>query len=245
MKSVLSIVSVVLIALAFNSCIDDPIDSEKKTYTIEGRLYKGLGEEPWPNANLILEAWDQGANYLEGDEFFVVAEGITDYQGYFSLEYKQFTTESSDGGQMTLYANRKRIVENYPWNVNINRELSEKDHARIIVIVYDNRTDTQKDTLYIGGSQIGESHLIDGDVVPVSFINQDGINSRAYALTPLKDSTYIFRNDFSSRYNHSAFCQNLGYALNTQWFKDETKVQYVQSCWRGFPYTETIEINLK
>lgn len=135
MKTQALLFILLLIGLAgLNSCIDDPVETEKETYTVEGRLYKGLGDEPWPNAQLELTAWDRG-NITQGDKHYQLASGTTDANGYFKLEYEQFTTSERDIELEGVYleANGHDVMRAFPWNDDIEKDIAEIDHSRVFV----------------------------------------------------------------------------------------------------------------
>ncbi len=63
-------------------------EGDRNTYTVKGRLFKGVSDEPYPNMKLELELV-YGPSY--GGDFETIVETTTDENGEFSLTYRRIT----------------------------------------------------------------------------------------------------------------------------------------------------------
>ncbi|GAB5539537.1 MAG: hypothetical protein Salg2KO_16400 [Salibacteraceae bacterium] len=115
----------------------EPQEENLATYHWEGTLYRGYGEEVWANVPVTLS----GAHRtLSGPKYTTLATVETDADGHFRLEYTIDSTDSKYDYEPGLYEVSFEVGGGYPlmwapWKVNVGRDIAQNDHAKIVVIV--------------------------------------------------------------------------------------------------------------
>ena len=218
-------------------------EGDRNTYTVQGTLFEGTSDVPLKNADLHIEA---EFSDIPDNSYEIIAEGTSNENGYFSLTYKKI--QKADLKTLRLYLGNRMLLI-IPNNENLTRDVAEYNHRRIFV---EFTSDSAIDTLFTSISFLmDESANISRMEIPGTDekYNVYQANPKAQHYEVLLKSSWISSNIdnetlFSIAYgqNKSGFQKAMVSAVVDSIPDDFQRVEFVS---RGFPYTDTVRVNIQ
>ena len=159
-----SIISIVAI-LGLGSCIGSSVeDQDKPVYVWEGRLFGSPSETAWANHELFLIAYKEELIQRVKDTLDMT---VTDENGYFKMEYEEFTKNQGEynpdgsdaGGFGHIQLVNGPVIARGPFNVNVNRVFNYNPQIYIQVKFDLIEPVGLGDSLYVTSYNILESDL--------------------------------------------------------------------------------------
>lgn len=251
-------IAMILFTVGFSGCkrLFDNDESLDNSYTISGHLFKGSSDEPYPNAPLILEGYEQSG--FSNGEFTDLGSATTDESGYFSITYEQKYLDGTlkFGGSEEDYVELRfdqpiggRIML-FPWNTNVSRDFAENNHCRVFVIL-SNEPQPEIDSLYFGISMlVGGQEFME----PIYFPNEKKNEVVVKVDTETLKSGLLYKTSHNKEWNNSGSEAVVAYGSNVLEFEeafygyrldpipDDLKRASFQR--RGFPFTDTVKLEL-
>ncbi|MDA9267729.1 transthyretin-like family protein [Salibacteraceae bacterium] len=122
-------------------------EGDRNTFTFKGTLYKGVSDEPYPNAPLRLEL-AYGLSF--DNDFEVIARTTTDENGNFSLTYRKIKKIDP---VLDLFMDTQGYTSGFsflelPVNQNLERDVAEVNHVRLR-LNFQFSSKEKPDTLYL------------------------------------------------------------------------------------------------
>lgn len=222
------------VMLGLENCKEGPTDpdTEVPTYTWKGTLYKGLGEEVWPNATLELIATERNVG---GFSYKSVATGSSDENGYFEIQYDEFDASPESGEELFLEANGVELI-NAPYNVNVGRHIAEVDNHQFVC-----------DISELKAKGIDSLFILIPEMIPTP--GTSGYKGYRILKIAINDSTQneiSLYSGLTTRWNNAPIDYiDLWYGLSNEDFDnalENNEHNFIDVNSKGFPFTNHVKI---
>ncbi len=227
-------------------------EGDRNTYTVKGRFYKGVSDEPYANAPLKLEL-GYGPSY--DNQFEVIARTTTDEDGNFSMTYRKI---KKLGPVLDLFMENPGYTSGFsllelPVNQDVTRDVAEINHTRLYVdINFSNKT--QPDTLYLSLQTPYDSKYLQ----KFSFSDSTfGDYKKKFFCIPSEDFDHpeVLKFGLPVQWHNEKQILNPGYGYG--FTRKEIKMSGTSATndtvpdnfqsglleYRGFPYVDTLTLN--
>lgn len=244
-----NLVIVLCVSLLISGCdrLNGLDEGDRNTFTWKGTIYDGYSDNPLRNRPVYLEASYAG---VPAGKVEIIGETTTDENGYYSITYRKLkglvegVALYVENGQ---YSNLPALSA--PPNESIIRDVSTINHSRVFIEIRSNQI---VDSIYFGlPVLIKDQSEIFGMKMPTS----SKLFKVAQYYPQNLESSYLLKSEIGSNHKNDPIELTLAFGLEKQAFKTAFTAHHFDSIpddfnrikfeARGFPYTDTVEINLE